>query len=157
MRRILLRKLWHFDICATPLPAWSWTGEFLHDYSLLSSADHKVFESFFWKGHLLKKWVAWKKSYIYCYSKILASVLPREELLILLINLQMQNSWLQTKMIWLLNSLLTWKKFGPAKCHLFLKNVSYACWHWLDPHNWLNCWAFWCSGLESRCFRPEDE
>lgn len=39
------------------------------------------------------------------------------------------------------------KKVGPAKCHLFLKNVSYACWHWLDPHNWLNCWAFWCSGL----------
>ena len=35
LRRILLRKLWHFDICATPL-AWSWTGEFLHDYSLLS-------------------------------------------------------------------------------------------------------------------------
>ena len=82
---------------------------------------------FFWKGHLLKKWVAWKKSYIYCYSKILASVLPREELLILLINLQMQNSWLQTKMIWLLSSLLTWKKIWasqmspfPEKCFLRL-------------------------------------
>ena len=71
------------------------------------------FSNLFLKRSPSQKWVAWKKRYIYCcYSKILASVLLREELLILLINLQMQNSWLQTKMIWLLKSLHTWKKLG---------------------------------------------
>ena len=51
---------------------------------------------FFLKRSPSQKMSGMEKSYIYCYSKILASVLPREELLILLINLQMQNSWLQT-------------------------------------------------------------